>query len=443
MSSLLKTCKKFIKKIVPRQSIQLLERIKNKIVNAIYPIKLRLIHYNYKRLVTKIRKKDRIKVAFFVIHHTAWKYGGLYRLMERDDKFEPVVIICPFVVFGEKTLRDTMISGYNEFKSKGYHVLKTLDFETGRWLDIKKDVNPDIICFTNPWKITKKEYQINNFLFRLSCYVPYGYETSTLYNAYYNSDMHNFVWKFFIENNFHQELAKQYSRNKGKNSIVSGYPGLDIFKITGAEPKDVWKIKDRKVKRIIWAVHHTIPGFGGNLDYSTFLNFYDSMLNIAISFKDQIQIAFKPHPILKENLSKEHLWGKAKTDEYYRKWSEMENTLLAEGDYLDLFFTSDAMIHDCGSFLIEYLFTNKPVMYLWSDDAIPERFNKIGKLALNQLYRGNNEKDIVEFIQQVVISGNDTKQKERDDFFYSEIMMDTDIVASKTIYNHIKSEVIH
>ena len=95
----------------------------------------------------------------------------------------------------------------------------------------------------------------------------------------------------------------------------------------------------------------------------------------------------------------------------------MENTQLEESSYIDYFLTSDAMIHDCGSFTTEYLFVNKPVMYLTHDDKFAERFNPFGIKAFECHYRGGNMEEIEKFLSDVVLAGNDPMKEQRDNFF--------------------------
>jgi CDP-glycerol glycerophosphotransferase (TagB/SpsB family) len=250
--------------------------------------------------------------------------------------------------------------------------------------------------------------------------------------------MQNFTWRFFLETEIHQKLSRIHARNKGINTIVTGYPGMDIFLQKGYNPIDDWKIKNRKIKRIIWAPHHTISGMGASLDYSTFLSYSELMLQLAEKYKNEIQIAFKPHPVLRPNLSKEEVWGKNKTDEYYQKWADLPNGLLEEGNYIDLFLTSDGMIHDSSSFVIEYLYTNKPVMFLINNDSIPDKFNEIGKMAFSKLYHGKSQKDIEEFIRNVIIRGKDIGKEERIEFFDSIVKPPNNRSASENIFNNLK-----
>jgi CDP-glycerol glycerophosphotransferase (TagB/SpsB family) len=107
------------------------------------------------------------------------------------------------------------------------------------------------------------------------------------------------------------------------------------------------------------------------------------MKELAVKYRSQVSIAFKPHPVLRSRL--EELWGREKTDEYYRFWEELDNTFVADGEYAALFAASDAMIHDCGSFTAEYLYTGKPVLYVFRHDRRATE-NEFGRRALRAHY---------------------------------------------------------
>ena len=100
------------------------------------------------------------------------------------------------------------------------------------------------------------------------------------------------------------------------------------------------------------------------LFYGTFMRTGEILLEMAEKYRGRIQFAFKPHPNLHYTLCQHPQWGKQRTDAFYAKWREMPNTQFEDGAYADLFMQSDAMIHDCGSFIQEYLFADKPCMYL-------------------------------------------------------------------------------
>jgi hypothetical protein len=428
------TIKKTIKKIIPNYIIK-------SVRTTVFRYRCKQIQSNHKIALAKIRNKEKVKVVFFLIHESVWKYEELFKLMEEDNRFDPVVVVCPYITYGDETMISELRRAYDSFKAKGYNVIKSLDEDSGKWLDVKNEIKPDIVFFTNPHNLTREEYFITNFLDTLTCYVPYGFKNSYLYEAHFDQLMQNYTWRFFLETNIHKKLSLQYARNKSVNTLVTGYPGMDKFLRKDYQPVDVWKIKDRELKRIIWAPHHTIPGRGATLDYSTFLKYFDFMLNIATKYLEHIQIAFKPHPILRANLSLDEFWGKEKTDKYYQAWAELPNGQVHEGGYIDLFLTSDGMIHDSSSFVIEYLYTNNPVMFLLSNDSVLEKFNELGKMALGNLYIGKSKEEIEEFVINAILNGKDIKQEERLSFFNSVVKPPNNVSASENIYNHIVSEI--
>lgn len=433
--------KKILKKALSESLWNKLKKAKRFFSTLSYRVKIRLVERNHNIALRKIKGKEKIKVAFFLIHHADWKYEGVYKLMCNDIRFEPVVFICPYTSHGEENMMMVMDRAYKTFEKEGYHVVKTYNEQTNVWLDIKNEVKPDVVCFTSPWDLTRSEYLIKNFLDTLTCYVPYGFKISHLYEAHFNRPMQNFVWKFFLETPIHKKLSLKYSTNNSRNTVITGYPGMDRFLGELQEYRDVWKIKDKKIKRIIWAPHHTIPGMGATLDYSTFLDYAEPMLKLADEFKEEIQISFKPHPILRSNLSKEEVWGKKRTDDYYQTWENLSNGQLNEGEYLDLFFTSDGIIHDSGSFIIEYLYTGRPVMFLLTDDSVFNRFNEIGKAALANFYLGRNSEDVREYIRKVIIEGEDNFKEKRKHFFEEVVSPPNHLTASENIFNHIKSQI--
>lgn len=433
---MIETIKKIIKKIIPKSVIK-------SIRTTAFQYQCRQIQDNHKKALKKIRNKAKIKIAFFLIHESVWKYEELYNLLLKDDRFDPIVVVCPYISYGNETMLFELRKAYNSFLSKGYNVIKSLNEKSGEWLDVKNEVKPDIVFFTNPHHLTRDEYFITNFLDTLTCYVPYGFKNSYLFKAHFDQLMQNFTWKFFLETTVHKKLSLQYARNKSVNTLVTGYPGMDKFLRRDYQPTEVWKIKDRKLKRIIWAPHHTIPGRGATLDYSTFLNYFDFMLEIAVKYQEKIQIAFKPHPILRANLNLDEFWGKEKTDNYYNTWAELPNGQVHEGGYIDLFLTSDGMIHDSSSFVIEYLYTNNPVMFLLNNDSILDKFNELGKMALSKLYVGRNKEEIELFVNDVILNENDVRQTERIEFFNKVVKPPNNVTASENIYNFLVSEIFN
>ena len=119
----------------------------------------------------------------------------------------------------------------------------------------------------------------------------------------------------------------------------------------------------------------------------------------------------------------------------------MPNTFVADGEYIDLFMTSDAMIHDCSSFSIEYHYSQKPVMFITQDlNAYKGMLNKFGKMAIDLHYVGKTEQDIKSFIKNQVLLNNDPLKTEREIFYHKYLLPPHNLtVADYTYQNIIKS----
>ena len=383
--------------------------------------------------LNRISGKKKIHVAFFVFSESQWKFGDLYELFDKDEKYVPMIVVCPLWQKEQAAMMfEVMQTTYTFFRKKNYNVLMTYDFNRKEWIDIKSSLNIDIIFWAFPYSAnTKFEYSIDNFPDCLSCYVPYFY--GTVKNVWaFDLLFHNLQWILFCESVFHKKMYEKKQRLHGVNVYVSGYPLFDLFK---EESSDIFQWKQGvRLKKVIWAPHHTIFRDG----YSNFLKVHALMLEIAEIYKNEVQFVFKPHPMLRSKLYQISNWGKDKTDAYYRKWIEMPNTMLWEGSYISLFNSSDAMLHDCGSFTIEYLYTLKPVFYFSSNNR-KKGLNKVGLLAYESHYLGNNKEDIMMFMDIVLGRKEDVLYDKRKFFKSTCLLPPGGNDASWNIYRKIDS----
>ena len=379
-----------------------------------------------------------LDVAFILTIPGMWKVDYLFKAFQSDCHYHPYVVVIPYSMFkgfSDDEVETTLDRTRNFVEQKGYEyvVPRTSD---GRWEDIKKTLKPDIVFFTTPYKDIPPQYFIYNFKDVLTCYVSYTFTVLSTFQVDYNLIFHNLLGLDLLETEFNKKSAELYARNHGVNAVVSGYPATEVFLRDDYVAENKWKPQDRVKKKVIWAPHHTIDK---TIELSTFLLRCDDMVNLAQKYKDSIQFVFKPHQLLKFKLQQE--WGVEKVDEYYNKWASMDNTQLEESSYADYFITSDAMIHDSGSFTTEYLYTHKPVMYLTHDDNFAERFSPFGYSAFECHYRGGDVADIEHFLNDVVLGGNDPMKEKRDDFFYRYLKPKDGVLPSAKILQIIENKI--
>ena len=400
-----------------------------------------------KREVRRVRKlqdkclvqyshKKKFSVLFFLQNESVWKYDSLYWLMEKSDEFEPIVVVSPFnvhLIYDKEECLNVMRKAVSFAKKQNYNYLCAFDFEKKKWINIKKTLNPDIVFFTKPYKDTLPQYHIYKFKDKLTLYAPYGICCIDIYRINYDLTFNNLLWKFLVETEFQKGFAEQYSLCKGDNAVVVGALATEKLIDPSYKPNDVWKPQSHSKKRIIWAPHHTVDYL---FNFSNFLVYCDLMLELAKKYEDKVQFAFKPHPVLKFKLI--NIWGKEKTEAYYRKWEELENTQLEQGYYMDLFKTSDAMIHDCASFTAEYLYTKKPVLFMVRDPEVLTHWNTFGRKCFDMHYHAENIGEIENFINNVVLGEKDTMREEREKFCIEYLYPKDGVMPSQKIMDILK-----
>ena len=394
---------KFIKQISPTFIKQLLSKIKSKlIVSNRKKLLVERMRQKHRLLVIDLESKDKVKVVFLVIHASVWKVDSVFRQMLQDPYFDPEILICPYVQDDEERMQEDMNQAYNFFKNKCYPVTKSQKAD-GSWVMLD-DIKPDIVFFTNPYKITITEYYENAYFNYLTCYIPYYFMATTHAGdefEQYNNLIFLLAWKIYWPHEHCSILHKKLSVNGGKNGITYGYPATENLAFNrNVFPESRWRVQPTLVKKIIFAPHHTIEESKYSL--SSFLKFGEFIKSLAKAYQGKIQWSFKPHPILKSKLYLHPYWGKQKTDAYYNFWKDESYTQLDEGDYDDLFLTSDAIIHDCSSFIVEYAFTGKPCLYLLNDNNLDDLLNEFGA-GVMQVYEQAKTIDEIKIFADNVI----------------------------------------
>jgi CDP-glycerol glycerophosphotransferase (TagB/SpsB family) len=102
--------------------------------------------------------------------------------------------------------------------------------------------------------------------------------------------------------------------------------------------------------------------------------------------------------------------------------------------------SSDALIHDCGSFIIEYLYTKKPCLFLVSQNRLNE-CNTVSQKAFEVHHHAFKSNEIEEFIEQVVLNNNDSKMQEREQFYKDVLLPPNNLSVTENIVNDLKTAI--
>lgn len=396
------------------------------------------IEHGKYRVKQKLQAGEKIKVAFLAISAAEWPAEGIYRAFEQDECIESYVVVSPLIDRDVASRKETYQNTLKYFRNGNYQVRESYDAENDSYVSWEAIGGmPDIVIHLTSWmQSLPKEYRITSFpLSCLSCYVPYGFyvadseDGSYLRNSVYDKEFVNMMWKVYADSEKNLRGYQSYEMLHGKNVIYSGYAKMDFFYKERVwkeeEVRELWKIPEGKaaadMKKIIIAPHHAILGYAG-IKFSTFPKNAHFLLYLAKKYQDTITFVYKPHPNLKLRAVEAGVFESHEAyEEYLEEWNRLPNAkVVQEADYLTLFDTSDGMIMDSASFLGEYMYVNKPLLFLTRKG---QAFNELGRSLLDGYYleRGENYYEIEQFIQKVILEGQDVKGEKRLEIFENEL----------------------
>lgn len=410
------------KKQLKRRKRETRRRMAAQLTEAAYAERLE----RYRRLLNQ----DVIRVVFQISNISKWKCQRVLELMLEHPRFRPTVWAVPEPYADDEECLRTLQRTEDYFRAKGIPCLrhaKLSDFDAETAPDLLFPTEPYLPYFTAEFNEGAEQVQL--------CYVPYFINDSNQSFAH-NEIVHNIALYYFCENPYIDQYVSARMDNGGRNVAVVGTPIGDRFlAATAGNKTSVWKETGMPMKRVIWAPHYSFdyPGFG------TFLRTGNIMLDIAKKYSDCIQFAFKPHPCLYKTLCERKDWGKERTDAFYRAWRSLPNCQTEEGDYVELFLHSDACIHDSGSFIYEYLYADKPCMYLVNDGKPVDHYNDCALHALSCYHMGSTKEDIETFIETCVLNNQDTKTVARRQFVQQNLLPPNGVSAAQNIIDTILS----
>lgn len=355
-------------------------------------------HYKQVReqVLERIQSGKKLRFASYIVYDSTFGAHGICELMLKEpEKYDVKFVICPDVY------RDKDFSNYRKVKQTFVDrygidaVLDGVDEATCEFLDHSDKF--DVVYLANPYDfLVNKVHGISYLCLRniLPIFICYGYIISKYFlNAFVASTEAGLFYKYFVETMPTLLESADYQLAKGQNLVLSGYPKMDSF-------ANIKKTQNER-KKILISPHHTVKDLGGDLQLSNFLEYSDFIAELPDLYPN-IDFVFRPHPLLFTNLIMHKIWTQEQVDSYLKKLSK-KMVYSNESDYLHLFAECDAIIHDCGSYMVEWLYTGKPCCYVVdSEEHTRSQFSKLANEALDhQTAIADSKEKIKEFIDAV------------------------------------------
>ncbi|MGF7109368.1 hypothetical protein [Treponema pedis] len=396
-----------IKQLLPesiKESLCIFHRFLQRKKNEIKYAKLfQETEVHYRKLAEKLHDAKRIRFGAYVVYDSTF---GAYELMDlmlrSNSKYDPKIVIIPDTARGLKHLKEQYICTRDFFINKygAECIVDGYDADKECFLDVSK--NFDVIYCANPYDIMVNEvhqiqYLIKQDVLLISisyCFLPDKYSSKFVIPSLEMS----LFWKVFAETRYTYEEYKKYQLVHARNVYLSGYAKMDSY--FKASLQVVTKpIKSKYKKQIIIAPHHTVKN--DILPLSNFLSYYDFIVELATIFLD-VHFVFRPHPLLFVTLVNMKIWTENDVSIYLKRLHCAGIEYSTGGDYFTLFASSDAIIHDCSSFITEWLFTGKPGCFVVRSSKTFRYLSKLGRKSIKYYNIAYNKNDIIIFIEKIL-----------------------------------------
>ena len=387
------------------------------------------------RLCAKMKAGGRARAVFFVSSASMFPARPLFDAMLADAAFDPYVVVVPDLRWRDGKTDEAMASCRDGLAAviPADRLSLAWKDEFGMWTDVLAEA--DIVCYPSPYEMSSFRYNPRYSVGRdfLPICVNYGYYRSIYDRHVMGGQSYAYMWKAFFECDDTLAEYRAYSAIGGTNGDLCGYIKMDGL----AAVSPVHHAR----RRILIAPHHSVEG-GTNkmLSLANFARYADFFMELPDRYP-QYDFVFRPHPFLFKIMSDPKRWGPVRVDRYIEELRAKPNVIWSDGgDYFKEFAESDGCIQDCGSYLVEYLYTGKPCCYmLKSPQDIEEKFAPLGRKCLDACYIAYDTAAIDSFLRDVIAGGRDVKAAKRAELAKS-VMLNHPRAAAVAL-EHIKRDI--
>jgi len=344
-----------------QQLLELFEEIRHKEWQNYFSFKkkLELILQQMKNF-----SQNKVKIVFFTQEYSIWpSLQSFYDACNNDERFIAQLVYIPF---NHPNKKNVYIEGQqvpNEemepYWKTGYPIMPCTMY------DISKE-SPDVAVFVKPYDMIPMQFYIHEVdkVVRHCIYISYGFET-----AAWNLDLcfrlpcQHVAWKFIVYGDIVKKFADKVSYNQGKNVVAWGHPRADYYSNVEEKRNSIpeeWKKKIKNRKTVLWNSHHSLNEGAGA---GTFFIWKEEVFSYFNNHPD-IVLLWRPHPLMFGALVNNRLMTESELNSLIETVEKKDNVILDSSlDYIKSFYASDAIITDGSSFLIEYLYTERPLIF--------------------------------------------------------------------------------
>lgn len=370
-----------------------------------------------------------MSVHFFFQLPEVWTtWESVWRACTQSPSIETTIVLLPFM----------HASAGDASRARRFLSERGLPFVHFSAYRLEEE-QPDLVFLQNPYDSTRPpELAVDRLLeqgVRIA-YIPYGLDVGGGQDNLrwqYDLEVQRSAWRVFVRSEDHRRMYGLHCQSGNRNVMVTGHPKIDniVARCLPAAVSQQSRGKDER-KRILWCPHFTVEKGG----WATFMALYDSILSFFEQQPSDLCLIVRPHPLFFGRLNEVAAQAPVTEAQLRQRLGQAPWIVFDETeDYSAAFQSSDALMTDAGSFLLEYLPTEKPILYLHNPDG-PGLNESAG--FVDAYYRASDFSAVRDFFE-MVRQGDDPGREERLSLIPS-LLHRTDGTVGVQIANHIAQE---
>lgn len=371
-------------------------------INIKLLINKRNVSNNLNKTKRKLKNGEKLKVLFIAQFPELWNSEKtVYELLSKDNRFEIKIFSVPKISNGVFDKENEM---YSFLTAKGIQTVNT--HKNGIFEKI--DTDTDFVFLQSPYddKMPKEYRSVNVSKNALICYIPYNSRmTCGKYTRIEFND--NFLCNFyciFADCNESFEYVSNWmisKRNTAQKKVFNiGYPRYDL---TVKSNKDL-----KNNITFLWTPRWSY-GESDSSDNSHFLEYYNDLLDFFKNNK-HLSLIIRPHPLMFSYLLQVGALTQEDIDSINTTVNNMNNVQFDDNkDYISAFNTSDCLIADLTSLIMEYYPSGKPIIFC---EKHVDDLTKQATAVFNTLYFADNSSELIKTITEISL-GEDSKINNR------------------------------
>ena len=365
------------------------------------------------------RCEEKIKVDFYFQWAPNWtNFESVLQAMQNNAHFDCQVVVMPHLALGH--------TGHDCAAQRELLAGKNIDFVDYQDYSLTER-RPHVVFLQNPYDEARLSRFTSEYLQQHGvniAYIPYGLDMGDgdMNRVYqYNMPCHNLARWVFVRSARHKAEYGHYCEAGYQHVYLTGHPKFDRY--VERYGSHATRNSNGKRKTLLWTPHFVTPG--NEKMWSTFNYHTQAMLDILA--RNDVDMIIRPHPLFKQFLNVDLQAGNGdKTQQNFQRLVDFsENNPHVSwdfsADYSHAFAQSDAIMTNPGSFLLEYLPSHKPILYLTHPNCLG--INSSAAFIYDAYDIATDAAGIMQFVDNVIHDRDPCREKRlqvlRDELYIS------------------------